>query len=292
MKQKKTQGWVDDPSSLLRVGPGFRLDSINPSSTPGFVGTKSLGEQVLKTDAKELGDFQELLFANSKSGDQRSVLLILQAMDTAGKGGILRHVVGQVDPQGVQIAAFKAPTEEERQHDFLWRVEPRLPKPGMLGVFDRSHYEDVLIQKVRSFASAEEIERRYGAINEFEKRVHDSGTVIVKVMLHISFAEQAVRLEERLDRPEKHWKYNPGDIDERELWPAYQDAYQTVFERSSTEAAPWFVVPANRKWYARLAVQQLLLNALEGLNQEWPKATFDIQHEKQRLQAESKNPAA
>ena len=211
----------------------------------------------LSAGAGELDELQERLYAESRGGDATdSVLLVLQAMDSAGKGGIIRHVVGSVDPQGVTLTAFKKPTDEELAHDFLWRVEKRVPQPGFIGVFDRSHYEDVLIGRVRALAPAEEIERRYGAINDFEKRLTDAGTRVVKVMLHISHDEQTERLMERLERPDKHWKYNPGDVDERARWPQYMEAYQTVFERTSTENAPWYVVPANRKWYARLAVQR------------------------------------
>jgi PPK2 family polyphosphate:nucleotide phosphotransferase len=212
------------------------------------------------------------------------VLLVLQAMDTAGKGGILRHVVGSVDPQGVHIHSFKAPTEEELAHDFLWRVERELPEPGRIGVFDRSHYEDVLIGRVRQLADAAEIERRYGAIVDFEERIAASGTVIVKCMLHISAEEQRERLAERLERPDKYWKFNPGDIAERALWPEYQQAYQLAIERTSTDAAPWYVIPANHKWYARLAVAELLTDALRSLGQSWPPADFDVE-EQQRLLA-------
>lgn len=229
---------------------------------------------------------QERLFAESRAGVAKdAVLLVLQAMDSAGKGGIVRHVVGGVDPQGVALAAFKAPTAEEREHDFLWRIEKRLPDPGFIGVFDRSHYEDVLIGRVRELAPPAEIERRYDAINEFEARVAASGTRIVKVMLHISPEEQKTRLMERLDRPDKHWKYNPGDVDERLVWPQYMRAYQTVFDRTSTAVAPWHVIPANAKWYARLAVQELLLAALEDIDPEWPRADFDVESEKKRLAA-------
>ena len=213
------------------------------------------------------------------------MLLVLQAMDSAGKGGIIRHVVGSVDPQGVALAAFKKPTKDELAHDFLWRIEKKLPEPGYIGVFDRSHYEDVLIARVRGLAPPDEIERRYGAINDFEKRVSESGTRIVKVMLHISPDEQRERLMERLERPDKYWKYNPGDVDERLLWPKYMDAYQLVFERTSTPWAPWHVVPANSKWYARIAVQALLLEALEKVDPQWPAATFDVEAEKARLAA-------
>ena len=200
-----------------------------------------------------------------------------------GKGGIVRHVVGTMDPQGVTVAAFKKPTSNELAHDFLWRIEKRLPERGFIGVFDRSHYEDVLIGKVRQLAPKSEIERRYDAINDFESLVVDSGTRIIKVMLHISRDEQRGRLAERLERPDKHWKYNPGDVDERLLWDDYMHAYQTVFERTSTEVAPWYVVPANAKWYARLAVQELLLAELYRIDPQWPAADFDIEVEKRRL---------
>ncbi|MBT1623193.1 polyphosphate kinase 2 family protein [Curtobacterium flaccumfaciens pv. oortii] len=268
---------------MLRVDPGFRLDQVDPDATPGFPGRKIDGLEALAAGASRLAALQERLYAASTAGDQRRVLLVLQAMDTAGKGGIVSHVVGAVDPNGVRYAGFKAPTAEEREHDFLWRIERQLPSAGQLGVFDRSHYEDVLIQRIRAFATPDEIERRYGAIAEFEDRLTAEGTTIVKVMLHISKDEQRERLGERLDRPDKHWKFNPADIDERLLWDRYQDAYQIVFDRTSTPQAPWYVVPANRKWYARLAVQQLLLRALEDMQLSWPKADFDVAEQRQRL---------
>ena len=270
----------------LRVGEGFRLADVDPDAKPGYDHGKSQGVSDLAAGLADLNVLQERLFAESRGGVAKdAVLLVLQAMDSAGKGGIVRHVVGGVDPQGVALAAFKAPTAEEREHDFLWRVEKRLPEPGFIGVFDRSHYEDVLIGRVRELAPPAEIERRYDAINEFEARVAASGTRILKVMLHISPEEQKSRLMERLERPDKYWKYNPGDVDERMLWPQYMEAYQTVFDRTSTEAAPWFVIPANAKWYARLAVQELLLSALEDIDPQWPSADFDVEAEKKRLAA-------
>lgn len=279
------QGWTASTSETLRVGDGFRLADVDPDGTPGHSGGKAQGASDLASSLVALGELQERLFAASRAGAKDAVLLVLQAMDSAGKGGIVRHVVGGVDPQGVALTAFKAPTEEERSHDFLWRVERRLPTPGFIGVFDRSHYEDVLIGKVRSLAPPAEIERRYEAINNFEAKVAQSGTRIVKVMLHLSHDEQKARLMERLERPDKYWKYNPGDVDERMKWPEYMDAYQTVFERTSTEIAPWHVVPANRKWFARLAVQQLLLETLQGIDPQWPAADFDVEVEKKRLAA-------
>ncbi|TFC92188.1 polyphosphate kinase 2 family protein [Cryobacterium sinapicolor] len=278
--------WAGEPRALLRVTPGFRLADVDPGSTPGFDGVeKDNADEALAAGVGVLSELQEMLFANSRSGDPRRVLLVLQAMDTAGKGGIVRHVVGAVDPQGIRLHAFKAPTDEERAHDFLWRVRTRLPDAGLIGVFDRSHYEDVLVGRVRALAPAAEIEERYGVIRDFEQGLVDQGTTIVKVMLHIGSDDQKERLAERLERPDKHWKYHPGDIDERMLWPAYQEAYQIALERTSTDDAPWFVVPAEKKWYARLAVQHLLIDALQRLDLTWPSAAFDVEVEKARLAA-------
>ena len=275
-----------DLTELLRVREGFRLDEVDSRATPGYGRDKAKAAEDLVAGAHEFDELQERLYAQSREDPSKpSVLLVLQAMDTAGKGGIVRHVIGATDPQGIHLKAFKKPTEEELAHDFLWRIEKHVPHPGYIGVFDRSHYEDVLIGRVRELAPPDEIERRYGAINDFEKRISDQGTAIVKVMLHISPAEQKERLMQRLERPEKYWKYNPGDIDERLLWAQYMDAYQTVFDRTSTDVAPWYVVPAGRKWYARIAVQHLLLATLERLNPQWPAATFDVEAEKKRLAA-------
>ena len=270
-------------SELLRVGPDVVLSSIDPGASPGFLGDKAAGRVALAAGGAEFAELQEKLFAASRFGDTRTVLLVLQAMDTAGKGGIVKHVVGSVDPQGVHIHSFKAPTDEEKKHDFLWRVRPQLPGKGMIGVFDRSHYEAVLIHRVRALSTPEEVEERYGIITEFEKEVVASGTTMVKVMLHISAEEQKARLAARLEDPAKHWKYNPGDVDERALWPKYMEAYEIAIQRTTTDAAPWYVVPADHKWYARLAVQQLLLEALRGLKLEWPVADYDVEVEKKRL---------
>lgn len=275
--------WTEDPGVLLKVGAGFSLAGVDSSSTPGIEGGKTGGEALLEKGRAELSDLQERLWAESCFGGTRSVLLLLQAMDTAGKGGIVKHVVGGVDPQGVKVYGFKKPTKAELSHDFLWRVRNQLPTPGLLGVFDRSHYEDVLIARVRNLAEPAVIEERYGLINEFEKQVIDGGTTIVKVMLHISADEQKSRLAARLADPEKHWKFNPGDLDERAFWRQYQEAYQAAFEKTSTADAPWFVIPADHKWYARVAVQHLLLDALRGLHLAWPVAEYDVAAERARL---------
>ncbi|WP_309123800.1 polyphosphate kinase 2 family protein [Arthrobacter sp.] len=273
------------PTQSLLAGPDFDLARIDPASTPGFTGGKQEGKARLAAGTDRLSELQEKLFAESRFGSEISVLLILQAMDTAGKGGVVRHVVGAVDPQGVQHHAFKAPTVAEQKHDFLWRIRKELPGPGMIGVFDRSHYEDVLIHRVRKLAEPEVLNERYGKIREFEASLVDSGTRIIKVMLHLSKDEQKKRLTERLERKDKHWKYNPGDLAERALWDDYQQAYQIAIERTSTPDTPWFVVPADRKWYARIAVQQLLSDTLAGMQLSWPKATFDVAGEKAKLAA-------
>jgi PPK2 family polyphosphate:nucleotide phosphotransferase len=277
--------WLDESVDSLRVTEGFELAAVDTRSTPGFAGNKKEGEAALTAGVGKLSKLQEMFFANSRYGDNRKVLLILQAMDTAGKGGIVRHVVGAVDPQGISHVAFKAPTAEELSHDFLWRIRLHLPQAGKIGVFDRSHYEDVLIARVRALASTEVIDGRYEQINAFERDVAGDDTTIIKVMLHISADEQKARLTQRLERPDKYWKYNPGDVDERILWPDYQDAYQRAIGRTSTPAAPWYVIPADHKWYARLAVQHLLIDALTRMDLGWPPATFDIEAEKKRLAA-------
>ena len=279
---------TDDITAHLRVPAGpVDLTAIETDAAPGFDGKKADGKAALAAMGPELSDLQERLWAERTAGSERRVLLVLQGMDTSGKGGVLRHTIGLVDPQGVRITSFKAPTEEERAHDFLWRFDKGLPSAGYIGVFDRSHYEDVLIARVRGFADAAEIERRYGAINDFEARLAGEGFSIIKCMLHISADEQKARLAERLDNPEKHWKYNPGDLDERALWPAYREAYEIALERTSTAAAPWHVVPSDKKWFRNLAVGHLLLQTLRGLDLQWPEADFDVAAETARLAGEA-----
>ncbi|MFC8923389.1 PPK2 family polyphosphate kinase [Cellulosimicrobium sp. NPDC057127] len=278
-------GWDAAPTDVLSVADGFDLATVDRSAAPGFRGGKAAGRALVEHHADELSELQERLFAEGRSGGSRSVLLVLQGMDTAGKGGIVRHVVGLVDPQGVAHRSFGVPTAQELRHHFLWRVRRELPAPGYIGVFDRSHYEDVLVARVRELVEPAVLDKRYDEINRFEEKVVASGTTVIKVALLVSYEEQRARLAERLERPDKHWKYDPSDIDSRALWPAYQDAYQVMLDRTSTEAAPWHVVPADRKWYARLAVSELLLDALRRLDLGWPAADFDVEAEKKRLAA-------
>ena len=282
----KTKRKDESIASRLRAPKGrVSLADHDPAATPGIHGDRKEREAALIALAPQLADLQERLFADGKTGGKRSLLLVLQGMDTAGKGGVLRHAAGLFDPQGLHLKAFKAPTAEERKHDFLWRIEKEVPAAGMIGVFDRSHYEDVLIARVRKLAPAKEIERRYDAINEFEAKLVASGTVIVKCMLHISTEEQRKRLLARLDDPTKHWKFNPGDIDERALWSDYQAAYQLALERCNPDTAPWLIVPSDHKSYRNLAVGHVLLEALESFGLGWPPGGFDVEEQKLRLAA-------
>jgi PPK2 family polyphosphate:nucleotide phosphotransferase len=273
-------------SDLLRIpGGAVDLSTYDAEGQPGFEGTKKDSQEALDELAPRLAELQEMLFADGYTGGQRSLLLVIQGMDTSGKGGVLKHCVGIFDPGGVRIKSFKKPTKEELAHDFLWRVEKETPAHGYVGIFDRSHYEDVLVVKVHELVPAAEIERRYPAINAFEQRLVDEGTTIVKCMLHISKDEQEHRLLDRLDDPTKRWKYKPDDVDERVLWEDYQQAYQMGLERCSTDAAPWFVVPGNKKWYRTWAISTLLTEALEAMNLEWPAPSYDVEAEKKRVVA-------
>ncbi|MBI9000547.1 PPK2 family polyphosphate--nucleotide phosphotransferase [Corynebacterium sp. CCM 9185] len=274
-----------EDAKTLRVRQDFNLADVAPGDTPNFKGDKNKLKKEFSEIDDELSELQEKLYANGRAsaGSAGAVLLILQGMDTAGKGGVVRHVLGIVDPQGVDLAAFGKPTEEELSHDFLWRIRKKLPRPGQIGVFDRSHYEDVLIHRVHGLSPADEIERRYGAIVEFERELAESGVRIIKVMLHISPEFQRENLEERLERADKHWKYNPGDVTERGYWEEYQEAYEIALRRTSTDVAPWYCVPGDNKPYARMVVKYLLLDALRSMDLEWPEPDFDVEEEKQRL---------
>jgi PPK2 family polyphosphate:nucleotide phosphotransferase len=275
-----------DVGALLRVAPGTSLADVDPGATPGFEGgDKKAGAAALAALDEEVSELQERLYAQGRAGGDRRVLLVLQGMDTSGKGGVMRSVVDLMDPQGVAITAFKAPTEEERAHDFLWRIERALPRPGTVGVFDRSHYEDVLIARVRQLADEAELDRRHDAINDFERRLVEGGCAIVKCVLHISKDEQKQRLLDRLADPSKHWKYNPGDVDERARWDDYQRAYDVVLARNNTDVAPMHVVPANAKWYRNWAICRLLLDELRAMDLQWPAADFNVHAEMARVQA-------
>jgi PPK2 family polyphosphate:nucleotide phosphotransferase len=274
----------------LRVPPGSRLDltATDPLGTPGLKRPKGDAKIWSRAQVADLGidlaTMQEQLFATAKSGDGRArVLLVLQAMDCGGKDGTIRRVAGTMNPQGLSIVGFNKPTEEELAHDFLWRIRRALPAPGQIGVFNRSHYEDVLIVRVHNLVPRRTWQARYAKINKFEAELAADGVTIVKVMLHISQEEQRRRLLERLDDPTKYWKYNPADVDERGKWDEYRAAYEDALSRCSTEAAPWYVVPADRKWYRDWAVANVLLAHLDELKLAYPEVKLDLPGLRQRL---------
>ena len=272
----------------LRVPPGGEVDlaAIDPRSTPGLPrkADKLWAAERLTGIGADLAAHQEMLYANAKVGESRQrFLLVLQAMDCGGKDGTTRKVAGTMNPQGLHIVSFGKPTEEERQHDFLWRIRRALPAPGYVGVFNRSHYEDVLVVRVHDVVPRAVWYARYEQINQFERELAQDGTTIVKVMLHISYEEQRERLLQRLSDPTKHWKYNPEDVDERKYWPAYQEAYADALARCATAYAPWYVVPADRKWHRDWAVATLLQETFAGLGLRHPPARFDVGAEKRRL---------
>ncbi|MFC9846745.1 PPK2 family polyphosphate kinase [Streptomyces sp. NPDC060223] len=277
---------------LLRVPGGAKTDlsSYEAGATPTGPQDKAAGLAATARMGEHLADLQERLWAASTAGDRRRVLLVLQGMDTSGKGGTVKHVIGHFNPSGCRIRSFKTPTSEERKHPFLWRIRRALPEAGEIGIFDRSHYEDVLIARVRELAPHKEINDRYGEINRFEKSLADDGVTVVKVFLHISYDQQRRRLLERLDNPDKHWKFNVGDIDERALWPAYQKAYEIALDRCSTLEAPWYLIPADRKWYRNWAISKLLLEHLVALDPQYPKADFDVEESRKRLLAQTLSP--
>ncbi|MFD3911449.1 PPK2 family polyphosphate kinase [Streptomyces sp. NPDC088147] len=272
---------------LLRIPEGEPVDlsSYDSRATPGGPADKAAALAAVPPLAQRLAGLQERLYAASTAGGPHRVLLILQGMDTSGKGGTIKHVIGHFNPAGCRIRAFKTPTPEERSHPFLWRVRRALPEPGELGIFDRSQYEDVLIARVRELVPRRDLGRRYGQINRFEQSLADNGVTIVKVFLHLGRDEQHDRLLARLDNPDKHWKFSPSDIEDRALWPAYQEAYELALYRCSTAAAPWYLVPADRKWYRNWAISTLLLEHLEALDPEYPEAGFDVEESRRQLLA-------
>lgn len=252
-----------------RVMPGQEIDLSNwdPADTSGFDGNKAAGRAHLKSLRRRLAELQHLLWAE----DRHKVLIVLQAMDTGGKDGTIRNVFSGVNPQGIDVVNFKAPTDEELSHDYLWRVHEHSPATGSLTVFNRSHYEDVLIVRVLNLVPEERWSRRYDHINAFEKLLADEGTTILKFYLHISLDEQAERLQSRLDDETKHWKFNKGDLEHRALWDQYTKAYEAALSSTTADHAPWYIVPANRKWYRNIVIAETIVAALENLNMEYPE---------------------
>jgi len=258
----------------------FRMADVDPESTPGLKSRKHLTRDRDK-DRLTLFNLQERMYAEHK----RSLLLVLQGMDTSGKDGTITHVIGGLNPQGVWITPFKAPTPEERRHSFLWRIRKRLPDQGQVGIFNRSHYEDVLIARVHDLAKPAVIERRYTLINRFERDLVRAGTTVVKVCLHISYLEQRRRLVDRLRDPDKNWKFNVNDVDERAYWDDYMSAYSLAITNCSPPVAPWYVIPANDKDYRNWAVTKILIETLEQMDPQYPHPKLDIPRLMKRLKA-------
>ncbi len=253
-----------------RIKPGSQVDlsQWDPAERSGFDGDKEAGKYVLDMLNDRLEALQELLYAEGK----HKLMVVLQAMDTGGKDGVIRHVFDGVNPQGVKVASFKKPTPIELSHDYLWRVHQNTPGKGEIVIFNRSHYEDVLVVRVHNLVPPEVWQKRYDHINAFERMLTDEGTKIVKFFLHISKDEQKERLQARLDTPDKQWKFAIGDLKERALWGDYMQAYEVALSKTSTEWAPWYVVPANRKWYRNLVIGTVMVQTLQGFGMQYPEA--------------------
>jgi PPK2 family polyphosphate:nucleotide phosphotransferase len=283
---------MTDLRKLLAVGPGtVDLAAIDPAGTPGVPDERAIrahpkrwSRSKVAAIGAELTAYQEKLYASGKQEAQaRRVLLVLQAMDCGGKDGTVSAVTGGMNPAGLSVVSFGPPTEDERTHDFLWRIRRALPAPGRIGIFNRSHYEDVLVARVHELVPEPVWSARYDEINAFEAELVAGGLTLVKVMLHISPEEQKKRLLARLDDPTKQWKFNPADLTERERWNDYQQAYADALSKCSTDVAPWHVVPADHKWYRNWAVATLVRQALADIDPQYPPASFDVAAERAKL---------
>jgi PPK2 family polyphosphate:nucleotide phosphotransferase len=257
---------------LVKPESKVKLSAWDPNDTGSFKGGKKQGLAQLEKLNDKLESLQELLFAQHK----HKVLILLQAMDTGGKDGVIRRVFDGVNPSGVRVVSFKAPTPEELAHDFLWRVRKGVPDIGEMVIFNRSQYEDVLVVRVHNLVPPEVWGARFEQINEFERELAENGTTILKFYLHIDADEQKERLQARLDDPAKRWKFRLGDLKERKLWPDYMKAYEDVLSKTSTEAAPWYIVPANRKWFRDLVISSVLVETLESLKMKYPESAENL----------------
>jgi PPK2 family polyphosphate:nucleotide phosphotransferase len=291
-KDKKTKDGRPEPAVVstslreaLRVGAGFHLIDVDARRVVAGPTDKVKAQAEIGALEAEVSELQTRLYAESKVGSKRRLLVVLQGMDTSGKGGAIKALDRITDPLGVRLAQFGPPTKEERRRHYLWRIEQKLPPPGTIGIFDRSHYEDVLIVRVKSLVPRDEWEKRYDEINEWEKKWAAEGIVFLKCMLHISKEEQKQRLLDRLADPTKHWKYNPGDVDERGRWDDYMAAYQDALTRCSTRHAPWYVIPADRKWHRDWLLANLVAETLREMSPQYPPASFEVAAEIARVQA-------
>jgi PPK2 family polyphosphate:nucleotide phosphotransferase len=257
---------------LVNPNEKVNLKDWDPEDHTFFEGEKKEAKEKIAVLTGELEQLQELLFAEHK----HKLLIILQAMDTGGKDGVISHVFEGVNPQGVKVASFKVPTQEELDHDYLWRVHKQVPGKGEIMIFNRSHYEDVLVVRVHALVPKKVWSKRYSQINNFERMISEEGTSVLKFFLHIDKDEQKKRLQARLDDPQKHWKFNPGDLKERERWDDYSQAYEDMLSKTSTQWAPWYVIPANHKWYRNLVIASILVEKLKNLKMKYPEPGEDL----------------
>jgi len=287
-KKGKESKQADAPASvrgLLRVGPEFDLSAADARRVVAGPGDKAAARAEALALEPEITALQERLYAESKGGGKRRLLIVLQGMDTSGKGGAVKAIDRVCEPIGLRMTSFGAPTKEELRHNYLWRIDKALPPAGSIGIFDRSQYEDVLIVRVRNLVPEDVWSGRYDEINAWEKKLTDGGLVFLKCMLHISKTEQQERLLARLVEPDKRWKYNPGDVDERLLWDSYREAYQAALTRCSTDCAPWYVIPADRKWHRDWLLTQLVAETLREMDPQYPAIDYDVEAEKARVLA-------
>ncbi len=255
---------------LIKPNAAVKLSRLATTETGGF-DSDTAASAVLVKHREQLANLQEVFYASQK----KALLIVLQGMDTAGKDGTIRHIFSGINPQGCDVAAFKVPTPLESRHDFLWRAHAQVPPRGMIQIFNRSHYEDVLAPRVHKLISAKTARRRLEDINQFEAMLFDNDVITLKFFLHISHKEQTVRLQSRIDDPDKHWKLAESDFREREFWPRYEEAYNDLLPTTSKKHAPWFVIPSDHKWYRNVAISQILVDAMKSLKLEYPPPTMD-----------------
>ena len=265
---------INDVRSRFLAPPGQSFDlASRDSGDRELFPDKKHARTSLKSDAGAIDELQDLLYATG----QKALLVVLQGMDTSGKSGVIRNVFAKTSPLGVKVQAFKAPTRIELAHDYLWRVHQAVPPKGFIGIFDRSHYEDVLVVKVRNFAPPETVEQRYEQINQFEKLLTENGVTILKFMLHVGHEEQGERLKERIIEPHKRWKFNPGDLEDRKLWPDFMAAYETMVTRCSTPWAPWYVIPSDSRTRRNAAIARIVRGTLEEMKLDWPNPDLKLE---------------
>ena len=278
--------WSLPPAQLLRFHSHTHLVDIDAGSKPGFDGDQEAGERFIADSSSEIANYQRLMYANGIHGDTHRVLIVLQGMDASGKGGIVRHVFSQVDPMGIHYHGFGKPSEEDLAHDYLWRIRRELPSNGWISIFDRSQYEDIVMPRITGSLPEETWRARYGQINDFEAELAGSGCAIIKIFLVPSRQAQRQHFLRRLDDPTRYWKFDPSDLEARDRWDDYMAAWQEVFERTSTSIAPWYLIPADKRWYSRMVVSELLRTTMKNFNQTWPPLDADRDEALARLGVE------